>query len=293
MKLSREDRTTVIMVSVVLIVSLVTIIIVASIIWGLISQPVNNFINNAQDFLKIQNVDYNFNVPSQNTNNNENTSNNDLDTQETVDQTESKPDESNQNEQANNDTNNQSDVNDSNDQREYNYNFVVGSVNKNIVTEDYTQFPDAIVDDAVLAGYGSGNDVIEGNLNIQIPKIGVNSPVLQGLGSWDLLQEGFWVHPGSFPLGSGEVVMLCHRRHFGPYDPRSCWFIDEVVVGDEIILNYNGTKLKYQVVGSNVFEGEDPLIYSISSEDDYIKIVTCTPLFSNTHRHVVLAKRIS
>lgn len=287
MKLSKEDRTTLLMVSVVLVVSLVTIIVVASIIWGLIATPLNTFISNAQNFLKVQNVDYNFNVPQSNTNSG--TENTNIPVEEdNSDNNIAEESNTNNPEESNNDI-----AVDTNNDIEYNYNFSISKTNLNIVDDSFKDFPDAIVDDAILAGYGTGGSVISGNLNIQIPKIGINSPVLQGLGSSDLLQQGFWVHPGSYPLGTGEVVLLCHRRHFGPYDPRSCWFIDEVVVGDEIILNYNGTKLKYQVVGANVFEGEDPLIYSISSSDDYIKIVTCTPLFSNTHRHVTLAKRIS
>lgn len=175
----------------------------------------------------------------------------------------------------------------------YNYNFVVPA--SNLPKEDVEvlqSFPDAIVQDAVLAGYGQGEDAnTQVNLQIRIPKIGVNSPVVQGLGADNLLEQGFWVHPGSFELGEGEVTMLCHRRFFGPYDPRSCWFLDEISKGDEILLDFYDTTLQYKVVGVNVFDGEDPLIYTFNEEKDYIKIVTCTPLYSNEQRLVVLAER--
>ncbi len=178
---------------------------------------------------------------------------------------------------------------------EYNYNFYVPAAppsKENI--QELQSIPDAIITDAQLAGYGSSQDQNAGSagFGIRIPKIGVDSPVVQGLGANDLLEQGFWVHPNSGQLGKGLVTMLCHRRYFGPYDPRSCWFLDRLEKGDEIQMGYEGKDLIYEVVGVNEYEGSNPLIYNFSETDDYIKIVTCTPLYSNQNRLVVLAKRI-
>lgn len=173
-----------------------------------------------------------------------------------------------------------------------NYNFFVPE----IVVEEFQVdfFPDAILDDARLLAMQNPDIPIQNvNISIQIPKANISSPVLQGYNSEELLNQGFWVSPTSFTLGQGEVVMLCHRRHFGPYDPRSCWFLDRVIRGDSLILTVDSEVLRYEVVGVNIFDGEDPLIYSISPDEDLIKIVTCTPLYSNEQRLVVLARRVS
>jgi len=300
MKLSKEQQNTFIMIATILIVSLITFIAIFNIIWGIVAQPINDAVSSISYFLKTQNVDYNFEVPAAS---NSNTQQESTVQQENTQPVAQEPAQQNQTQQNNRTSPTAQDSTSENtelpvdqevkavDNRVVDYNFAIPALNTNNATINFQSFPDAIISDAILAGYGSGSDTPQVNLQIVIPKIGINSPVMQGLGANDLLEKGFWTYPGSYELGKGEVVMLCHRRYFGPYDPRGCWFLDKVAKGDEIIMKYADVSLSYEIVGVNVFEGDDPLIYSISDTDDYIKIVTCTPLYSNTHRLVVLAKR--
>lgn len=288
MNLTKEQQNTFIMITTILIVSLITFIAIFNIIWGIVAQPLNDALGSVSYFLRTQNVDYNFEVPASSNTQvqiiQEDTKVSDLNNTATTVQQQP---ENNQNVTPISDE----EVKSEQPNIEVNYNFAVPPVNTNNAAINFESYPDAILTDAMLAGYGSGSGTPQVNLQIIIPKIGVNSPVLQGLGADDLLERGFWTYPGSYTLGEGEVVMLCHRRYFGPYDPRSCWFLDKVAKGDEIIMKYADVSLKYEIVGVNVFDANDPLIYSISDTDDYIKIVTCTPLYSNTQRLVVLAKR--
>lgn len=287
MKLNKEQQSTFIMIATILIVSIISFIAIFNIIWGIIAQPIHEVSLSIAYFFRTQNIDYNFEVPASNstqviqeTPTEQNTTANPTNTQpNTTAETST--------------TQTETPVIQNSEVKDINYNFKVPEKNTNDASVNFESYTDAILSDAQLAGYGSGNDTPQINLQIVIPKIGVNSPVLQGLGADDLLERGFWTYPGSYTLGEGEVVMLCHRRYFGPYDPRSCWFLDKLSKGDEIIMKYAESTLKYEIVGVNVFEGDDPLIYSISGSDDYIKIVTCTPLYSNSQRLVVLAKRVS
>ena len=289
MKMNKDDQNTFIMIGTILVVSLVTFIAIFNIIWGIIAQPLNDALGSIGYFLRTQNIDYNFQVPTaqSNTNNTQKIDTSNVN-QEPQDEFTENPIEL----EEEIDIINTSETTAVDSNRVVDYNFVVPKENINNAAINFESYPDAIINDAVLAGYGSGNDTPQVNLQIIIPKIGVNSPVLQGLGADDLLEKGFWIYPGSNTLGEGEVVMLCHRRYFGPYDPRSCWFLDKLAKGDEIVMRYTDTSLRYEVVGVNVFDGDDPLIYSISDSEDYIKIVTCTPLYSNAQRLVVLAKRL-
>lgn len=290
--MSKEQQNTTIMIATILIVSLITFIAIFNIIWGIVAQPINDAVGSISYFLRTQNIDYNFEIPQGDNpviKNEESTTNETPQNQTPIAQEPSTSTDSNSNEQPQ-ETNQDNEIKPE-ELKAVDYNFAIPAINTNNATINFESYPDAILTDAMLAGYGSGSDTPQVNLQIVIPKIGVNSPVMQGLGADDLLERGFWIYPGSYTLGKGEVVMLCHRRYFGPYDPRSCWFLDKVAKGDEIVMKYADVSLRYEIVGVNVFEANDPLIYSISDSDDYIKIVTCTPLYSNTHRLVVLAKR--
>lgn len=290
MKLDKEQQNTFIMIFTVLIVSLVALIATANVIWGIVAQPVADARNAVAYFLRVENLNYNFAVPPSTQQNQLIEINppeilEDIINDETPIFVEIREDPII--ETSSNET-----VTLVADTRIINYNFNIPLINTNQNLQAFQTFPDAIIQDAILAGYGSGTDTPQVNLQILIPKIGINSPVLQGLGANDLLEKGFWTYPSSNKLGEGEQVFLCHRRFFGPYDPRSCWFLDQIKKGDEILLKFSGTDLNYEVVGVNVFDGDDPLIYSISNKEDYIKLVTCTPLYSNEQRLVVLAKRV-
>jgi LPXTG-site transpeptidase (sortase) family protein len=172
-----------------------------------------------------------------------------------------------------------------------NYNFPVPALDEQIIADtEVSGFEDAILNDAVLAGYGEGTRA-QTNIKLKIPKLDVNAYIYQGLGGGDELRKGFWAYPTSKPFGQGDLILLCHRRYFGTNDPRSCWYLDKLEKGDKMKVTRGDANLNYEVVGVNVFEPTDPRIYTISN-DDYLKIVTCTPLGISTHRLVILAKRI-
>lgn len=290
MAVTREDQTTFLTIGGVLIACLIALFAIFSSIWQLVYQPVNDILAEISEFTNVRTTNYNFNVPAGSTNtqteNNTETESNNNNTNTTP---ETNTNTENNTNTATNNTQTQSITNTV--IQNLNYNFIVPKKPEIVITTPTTSFPDSILTDAQLLALANNEYVNSGSLQIVIPKISVDSPVYQGFNSEELLNQGFWVSPGSYKLGEGEVVMLCHRRHFGPYDPRTCWFLDEMTRGDEIIVMTNGVELRYNVVGVNVFDAEDPLIYSTSPKEDYIKIVTCTPLYSNEQRLVLLAKR--
>lgn len=173
----------------------------------------------------------------------------------------------------------------------YSYNFPVPPRQETGEDSSLGIFQDAILTDAQLAGYGQGQGV-NSDLFFEVPKIGIKSPVWQGLGSEALLKKGFWVYPGSHPLGQGEMVLLCHRRYFGPYDPRTCWNLDKIVVGDSMAIRKGQQTLNYTVISTAVVDPESAAVYTISDTENFLKIVTCTPLYSNAKRLVVVAKLV-
>lgn len=302
--MKKEDRNTFLLIVGILVVCLIALFAIFRIIWKIVAEPLRTRVNEVTAFVSdvTSETDYNFEVMSvakaqeenqKESKEEEKKNEKEQDEQEKEDRKD-KDDSKNDNTVANLDPNDPARVYFEPDlSRTYDYNFTVPAKDSTNVGAQLQSFPDAIIDDARLAEVSlSGSETPQVNLQIKIPKINVNSPVFQGYGAEDLLDRGFWVHPASGTLGEGEVMMLCHRRHFGPYDPRSCWYLDRILVGDEITVDYYDVTLKYEVVGTNIFEANDPLIYSINTKGDYIKIVTCTPLYSNAQRLVVLAKRV-
>ena len=112
--------------------------------------------------------------------------------------------------------------------------------------------------------------------NIVIPKISVNSPIFSGSNGTTLMDKGFWVYPSSFTPDKGEVILICHRRHFGQVDPRTCWNLHLLQKGDLIqINNAEGQPIRYLVTTVSVKDTQDVDIFS-TSEAKILKIVSCS-----------------
>ncbi len=62
--MDRADRSTIIMISIVLIVSIVALIAVISISWSIVGDSVSDAVNSITRFFRLQNLDYNFEIPN-------------------------------------------------------------------------------------------------------------------------------------------------------------------------------------------------------------------------------------
>lgn len=269
--MKKEDRNTAIIILVVLVVCTVSLVAIGSSLWNIVSPAVNAVLNFVGINIRLATVDYNFSLATN--------------------QTPAVIASSTTSQASPTTTSSATPVIPA---ASYNYNFPIPALGEVSGSEiAITGLEDAILTDAQLAGYGSGTDTPQTELILEIPKIQVTSPVFQGLGGDDLLKRGFWVYPTSSSPGKGELIVLCHRRYFGPYDPRSCWNLDKITPGDEINLRGSlNTQVKYRVIAVNVFPAADPNIYRASDTDNYLRIVTCTPLYSNANRLVVLAEMV-
>lgn len=266
MAVSRDDQNTFLMIGGVLIICLIALVAVISSIWALIREPVNTVINSVSTFVRIQTLDYNFQIPVQ-----------------YVATTPPPAPTPNPGPVINLPSISFTSV----DEKDIDYNFLVNnSING--------QLSNALFTDKQLEEKASKNEPVDQkDLTIQIPVINVNSPIVQGLDSDSLVKEGFWPIPSQRQLGQDEVIFLCNRRYFGPNDPKSCWYLDKVTFGNAITIQYQGLTLTYSVVGINKFAANNPLIYQSTEGEDLIKIVTTDPLESNENRLVILAKRVN
>ncbi len=240
MAISREDQNTFIMIAGVMIVCLIALCAVTNTIWQLIRVPVTNFVESVATTIRLQSLNYNFDIPP-------------------VD------DIANPTPTPTNPT----------------------------FPDEIKSYPDAIYTiDEINVFTLAGQKPAQKNLKIGIASINVSANLYQGEPSEEFLKEGFWVSPTESELGDGETVFFCNRRFFGPNDARGCWNIDKVNVSDSIVITFENSALEYKVIGTNIFNADDALIYQVNPDKDQIKIITTHPLESNSQRFVVLAERV-
>ena len=122
---------------------------------------------------------------------------------------------------------------------------------------------------------------------MRINKIGVYLPVAEGA---DLATLKFSLGhmPETAPLGNiGNAVVAGHRSHsFGSFFNR----LDEVEVGDTIEVQVKGgDSYTYEVYETLIVEPDDLSVLRNSSKHRVLTLITCTPLYTSTHRLIVHA----
>lgn len=122
---------------------------------------------------------------------------------------------------------------------------------------------------------------------IQISKINVNIPIVEGTTQQDL-KYGAGHLKGTGKLGQvGNCALAGHRSYtFGKMFNR----LDEISAGDEIIVNTKQNKYKYVVYDKKVIEPDDFSVLKYGKGEKILTLVTCDPIFIADHRLIVQAK---
>jgi LPXTG-site transpeptidase (sortase) family protein len=259
------------MIVAIIAVCIVALIAVFSVMWRISGGVISRTINSFNRYVKIQNLDYNFKVP------------------------EAKAVEPEPTEEPNDSETDSEEEPAPTPVPQYNYNFSIPffETDRNLF-----RLEDGILSDAKTLGMATrSNELTTIPYQVQIPKIALASLVSSGLGESDLLQKGFWLHPDSKDLLTGEAIFLCHRQFFSPNDRRSCWFLDKLEIGDKIyITNLTSELFEYEIISvvlKDVSASNLDEIYTVSGTETTLKIVSSAPLNSSDKRIVVTAKLIS
>ncbi|MEQ8676801.1 MAG: sortase [Aggregatilineales bacterium] len=142
-------------------------------------------------------------------------------------------------------------------------------------------------------------------VTISIPSIGVSAPIVSigirafpnGDVTWDTTelttQVGFL--QGTAWFGQGGNIVLGGHSELAERAPSVFYDLDQVVVGDEIVINSDGQDIRYRVTSvSNVSYRDLSILYPSTSER--LTIMTCdTASLSGgnySRRDVVVAERI-
>ena len=124
-----------------------------------------------------------------------------------------------------------------------------------------------------------------------INKLGINMPLFRST-SANVLTKGGWMFSNTpTPDQSGNTVIFGHRVRYLPPISNTFYKLDQINVGDEFSIAWQGTVYKYKVTTKKVIEPTDLTVMEPSSKP-IVTLITCAPLFSTKQRLVVVAERI-
>ncbi|APT17972.1 hypothetical protein FC62_GL001368 [Amylolactobacillus amylotrophicus DSM 20534] len=98
----------------------------------------------------------------------------------------------------------------------------------------------------------------------------------------------------SLPTG-GKNTLSVLTGHSGLANQIYFDNIKHLKKGDIIYLNVFGDKLSYKVIGQQVIDPNNHAEYDhlyVKPGQDRITLMTCTPIFINSHRLLIFAKRV-
>lgn len=129
--------------------------------------------------------------------------------------------------------------------------------------------------------------------NVIIPKIGVNIPYDKGVAALD--QGAQWRYPErGNPESGGNFIIAAHRFSIQPtplstIEKSPFYHIDKLVIGDKIVIDYNGARYGYEI--SKIFDvTPDQIEIEAPSADEKLTLYSCELGGSDAGRIVVIAK---
>ncbi len=120
-----------------------------------------------------------------------------------------------------------------------------------------------------------------------IPKIGVDNEIVEGADE-RALWRGIWHYPASStPDRGGNMVLTGHRFQYLA-GPRTLYLLDQMAVGDIIMVYWKGVEYDYTIRERKVVNPDAVSILD-NTTNAQLTIYTCTPLFSTKQRLVLIA----
>ncbi len=121
-------------------------------------------------------------------------------------------------------------------------------------------------------------------IQIQVPMINVDAPVVQGDG-WEQLKKGVAQHTGSANPGqTGNVVLSAHNDVFGEIFR----YLDQLHEGDEIIIYTANHAFTYIITDVKIVSPTDVEVMAPTSKPT-VTLISCYPYMIDNKRIVVQA----
>ncbi len=126
---------------------------------------------------------------------------------------------------------------------------------------------------------------------IIIPKMGVDTEILEGDVNTMLWKGVVRMAVGSTPDKGGNTIITAHRYLYRPPNPKTFFLLDKLTKGDIITIYWQNKKYQYKVRESRVVEPDEISILH-NTPNPQLTLFSCTPLFTSKQRLVVIADLI-
>jgi sortase A len=121
---------------------------------------------------------------------------------------------------------------------------------------------------------------------IKIDKIDIKLPIKSYFNEKEF--KSYAGHlPGTAKPGElGNCVIAGHRaRARGRLFNR----LDELEIGDKILITYNSNNFEYKVIEIKIVEPTDTSVLKVAEDESILTLITCHPIKTNTHRLIIKA----
>lgn len=126
-------------------------------------------------------------------------------------------------------------------------------------------------------------------MEVIIESIGVEGNIFQGEDA-NTMDKGFWHFPlSSYPGSKGNAVIIGHRFKYVPPNKNTFFHLDQLQVGDEIVIKHKEGQYTYIIVDTHIADPNDISVLE-NTEDYRLTLITCTPLWTSEKRLVITAK---
>ena len=126
---------------------------------------------------------------------------------------------------------------------------------------------------------------------LDIPSIDVSLPVYHGTGSEVLMKGVGHLEGTAFPTG-GEGTHAALTTHSGMPGTRLFTDLHQMRIDDKFFISVLGQRLAYQVDQITVILPHEIEYLRVTPGQDFVTLITCTPVALNTHRLLVRGTRI-
>jgi len=125
---------------------------------------------------------------------------------------------------------------------------------------------------------------------IKVPKIDAEIPIYENA-SQENLKNGVCHISGTSLFGeTGNISLAGHRSYtYGRMFNR----LNEVNIGDQIIIEHDSNVLNYKVYEILTVEPKDVwVLETVENKKEIVTLITCTPLYVASHRLIVRAELV-
>ena len=132
------------------------------------------------------------------------------------------------------------------------------------------------------SGTREGGDI--GSNRLIIPEVGISMPIIDG--GEEALSLGAWL-VGATPGQKGNAVIFGHRFKYLPPMSNTMFRLDGLGIGDTFTVRWADVEHVYRVTETRVIE---PTELSVAGDfgDERVTLITCTPVWSTSHRLVIV-----